>query len=229
MFSKRCSGVLDEGRPRPSGIDLLMSSVTAIIDAQTTLKQTEGGIPVNFSLALAETPREVSIDGESFLLIKRSALEALLPVRQAGGDHTTRSQPARVASPRTSRPAPKKLKAPSSKPATRATAAPKPDASKPVSGALRATVLAEIQASPGRTSLDLFDVIRQKIPTTTSGSVYQSAKALVRDGLVKGQQTDEGTIGWHPVRATRKAAVNNVILNGPASLPNAPGSHPTLS
>ena len=181
---------------------------------------------MNFSLALAETPREILIDGTAYVLVRKAALDALYP-NGAAGDRTTRSQAARVADPRTSRPAPKKLKAPSSKPAAPATAAP--EASKPVSGALRATVLAEIQASPGRTSLDLFDVIRQKIPTTTSGSVYQSAKALVRDGLVKGQQTDEGTIGWHPVRATRKAAVNNVILNGPASLPNAPGSHPTLS
>ena len=181
---------------------------------------------MNLTITIPDKALELSINGEPHLLIKRAALEALLPTR-AAGDRTTRTPAARAASPRTSRPAPKKLKAPASKPAARATAAP--DASKPVSGALRATVLAEIQASPGRTSLDLFDVIRQKIPTTTSGSVYQSAKALVRDGLVKGQQTDEGTIGWHPVRATRKAAVNNVILNGPASLPNAPGSHPTLS
>ena len=152
---------------------------------------------MNFSLALAEAPREILIDGTAYVLVKRAALDALYP-NGAAGVHTTRSQPARAASPQPSRPAPKKLKAPASKPAARATAAP--DASKPVSGALRATVLAEIQASPGRTSLELFDAIRQKITTTSSGSVYQCAKGLVRDGLVKGQQTDEGTIGWHPAR-----------------------------
>jgi hypothetical protein len=111
----------------------------------------------------------------------------------AVGYRVIRSSAVLVASPQPSRPAPKKLK-----PATRSAAAPALEVSKPVSGALRAAVLAEIQQTPGRTSLELFDVIRQKVPTTTSGSVYQSAKALVRDGLVKGQQTDEGTIGWHP-------------------------------
>ena len=156
---------------------------------------------MNLTMALPETLREVSIDGEIFVLVKRAALDALYPSNGAG-DQTARIPAARTARPAASRLAPKRkgLKAPSSKPVARAAAAPARPAevSKPVSGALRAAVLAEIQASPGRTSLELFEVIRQKVPTTTSGSVYQSAKALVRDGLVKGKQTDEGTIGWHP-------------------------------
>jgi hypothetical protein len=156
---------------------------------------------VNFSLALAETPREILIDGTAYVLVKRSALDALYPGRPV--DRATRC-PARPASRPISRPAPKKLKAPSSKPVARPAGAPDPEVVKPVSGALRAAVLATIQQNPGQTSLEIFDVIRHKVPTTTSGSVYQAIKSWVKKDLVKGQQTDEGTMGWHP-RAASKA------------------------
>jgi hypothetical protein len=153
---------------------------------------------VNFSLALAETPREILIDGESFLLVKRTALDALYPSTTI--DRATRSQAARAASSHPS-PKPKTVKAPSSRsPVARAAAAPKPEASKPVNGALRAAVLAAIEQNPGQTSITLFDQIRKTIPSTTIGSVYQSCKALVRKGLVKGQPSEVGT-GWHPARS----------------------------
>lgn len=41
-------------------------------------------------------------------------------------------------------------------------------------------------------------MIEKKIPSTTSGSVYGSIKALAQKGLVEGRETDEGTKGWHP-------------------------------
>lgn len=155
---------------------------------------------MNLTLALPSSLREVSIDGELFVLVRRSALDALY-LSPAAGDCTTRSPAARAANAASSRPARKKLKANHARSAAaRPAAAPAPEISKPVSGALRSAVLAEIQLSPGRTSLEIFDVIRRKIPTTTSGSVYQSIKALVRNRLVDGQQTDEGTKGWHPAR-----------------------------
>ncbi|MBZ5677117.1 MAG: hypothetical protein LAP61_22970 [Acidobacteriia bacterium] len=151
---------------------------------------------MNFSLALAETPREITIDGTAYVLVRKAALDALLPAR-AAGDRTTRSPAARPASS-TSRPAPKKkLKAPAPKPAARVAAALQPETSKPVSGSLRAAVLAEIQASPGRTSLELYDSISARL-STTSGSVYAATKSWVAKGLVEGKPTDEGTIGWHP-------------------------------
>ena len=159
---------------------------------------------MNLSLALPDALREVSIDGVPYVLVRRSALDALYP---GPAITPTRSPAARVASPQPPRPAAKKLKAAASRsPATRAAAAPHPEVSKPkpVSGALRSAVLAAIQESPGQTSLEIFDTIRQKFPTTTSGSCYQSIKSWVKARLVEGKQTDEGTIGWHP-RAASKA------------------------
>lgn len=179
---------------------------------------------MNFSLALAETPREILIDGESFLLVRRSALDALYP--NAGvGDRKTRSPATRAASPVTSRPAPKKLKAQSPR-ISRAASAPQTETSKPVNGALRAAVLSEIQGSPGRTSLEIFEIIQKKIPTTTSGSVYQAIKSWVAKGAVDGRTTDAGPKGWYPVRSVRKAGGGNTgTPKAPTSLPNAPASH----
>lgn|GEM_PF-6821447 len=180
---------------------------------------------MNFSVALAETPREILIDGESFLLVKRSALDALYP-SGAAGDRTTRSPVARAASPMTSRPAPKKLKVPSPRvPVARLAAAPKTEASKPENGMLRNAVLDEIKRSPGSTSLELFGRISEKI-STTSGSVYQAVKAWVAKGDVEGRTTEAGPKGWYPARSTRKpAGGNRTTLDGPALHPNAPASH----
>jgi len=170
---------------------------------------------VNFSLALAETPREILIDGESFLLVRRSALDALYPNGVAGDRTAARNPAARAASPQTSRPASKKLKAPSSKPAAPAAAATAPEVSKPESGALRNAVLAEIERNPGSTSLELFERISEKIPTT-SGSVYQAVKSWVAKGFVSGKPTEAGPKGWYPARSARKPS------GGPALHPNAP-------
>jgi hypothetical protein len=182
---------------------------------------------VNFSLALAETPREILIDGTSYVLVRKAALDALFS-NGAAGDRNAPSPAVRVASPHTSRPAPKKLKAPPARlpVVARAAAAPKPEV--PVNGGLRAAVLAAIQQSHGQTSLEIFDAIRQKIPTTTSGSVYQAIKSWVKKRVVEGKQTDEGTIGWHP-RSARKAAGNTGTPKASTPLPNAAAIHPAPS
>lgn len=180
---------------------------------------------MNLSLALPDALREVSIDGVPYVLVRRSALDALYPGNGAG-HRTARSSVARAASATSSRP---RLKARSRLPVARSAAQPEPDISKPVSGALRGGVLATIQQNPGQTSLEIFDVIRHKIPTTTSGSVYQAIKSWVKKELVTGQQTDEGTMGWHPVRSARKAGGNKVTLNSRVPVPNTPGAHQTAS
>ena len=180
---------------------------------------------MNLTITIPDKALELSINGEPHLLIKRAALEALLPTR-AAGDRTTRTPAARAASPRTSRPAPKKLKAPASKPAARAAAAPKPEVSKPESGALRTAVLMAITANPGATSLEIWDRIKQQIPTTPSGSCYTAIKSWVAKGIVEGRSTEAGPKGWFPVRSARKAAdCNKITLDGPGSHPNAPGTH----
>ena len=53
---------------------------------------------MNFSLALAETPREITIDGTAYVLVKRAALDALYS-NGAACDRTAESQP-RVWRPR---------------------------------------------------------------------------------------------------------------------------------
>jgi hypothetical protein len=184
---------------------------------------------MNLTLALAETPREITIDSTVYVLVRKAALDALYP--GSTGDRAPRSPAARAASPVSSRLAPKKSKARSPKPAARPAAVPKPEAqlSKPESGALRNAVLAEIERCPGSTSLELFERISEKIPTT-SGSVYTAVKAWVAKGFVSGKPTDAGPKGWFPTRSARKpASGNRTTLDGPALHPNAPASHPAPS
>jgi hypothetical protein len=173
---------------------------------------------VNLTLALPSTLREVSIDGELFVLVRRSALDALYP-NGAAGDRITRSPAARTASVKVSRPAPKKLKAPSPKPAARPAAAPALEADKPVMGALRAAVLEAITQNPGRTSLELHEILSAKFPASSSGSTYTAIKSWVARGEVLGRPTEAGPKGWFPARSVRKPA------GGPALHPNAPGMH----
>jgi len=190
---------------------------------------------VNLTLALPDALREVSIDGVSFVLVRKSALEALYssggdpptvrpPARTAADcthEPTRRSQRQRAAGAKTVRPREKAPKAP-----TPATA---PESSKPEPGALRMAVLAEIQKSPGMTSLELFEVIGAKI-ATTSGGVYTAIKSWVAKGDVEGHSTEAGPKGWYPVRSPRKASSGNTgTPKATAPLPNAAAIHPAPS
>ena len=147
---------------------------------------------MNLTLALPEPLREVSIDGEPFVLVRKSALDALSPAaggERAGSARAVRTSRAKVARARRN-------------PANARTAMTAPEPEPAVSETLRSVVLKEIQQHPGRTSLEIGKVILKRIPTTSYGSIYQAVKALMRNNLVEGKKTDLGATGWHPVRSS---------------------------
>jgi hypothetical protein len=184
--------------------------------------ESKRGSPVNLTLALPSALREVTIDGEIFLLVRRSALDALYTSSGTGDRAATQGPAPRAASDRrhenrATRTAPVKASSPAPKPKT-SNPPPAPEAAEPVvSGALRDAVLSEIRRAPSQTSIDLFEVIRKTIPSTSSGSVYQCVKRLVRQGFVEGRPDEIGRMAWHPVRTARKAAGEATITpSGPS-------------
>jgi len=185
---------------------------------------------VNLTISIPDNTLEVSINGERYALVRRSALDALYPGGSGGnytarnpatrttGDRSHERYPTRTVPVKTSRPAPKKKAPPPPNPAARPAAPPNPDASELVDGTMRAAIFAEVQKNPGRTSIETFEVLRKRVTNTSSGSVYQSLKALVRKGLVEGRPDEIGRMCWHPKRSARPPASGATITpRGPNS------------